>query len=85
MNTDEHAGRAAVEAGAQKVAAAAPNPPSYVLCTGRVSVVIRRLIHHSWAGTNWKGSAGQGPAISHKTGTRPTGFSYVLSISSLPK
>jgi hypothetical protein len=34
-----------------------------VLRTGRISVVIRRLVHHSWAGTSWKGSAGQGPAI----------------------
>jgi hypothetical protein len=58
-----------------------------VLRTGCVSVVIRRLVHHSWygparegpswAGTNWKGSAGQGSAMSHETGTRPKGFSYV--------
>jgi hypothetical protein len=44
-----------------------------MLRTGRVSVVIRRLVHYSWyepagerpsrAGTVWKGSAGQGPAI----------------------
>src|SRR5271154_3984708 len=43
-----------------------------MLRTGRVSVVIRRLVHHSWygpagerlswAGTSWKGSAGQEPA-----------------------
>jgi hypothetical protein len=48
-----------------------------VLRTGRASVVIRRLVHHSWygpaggglswAGTSWKGSAGQGPAMSHET------------------
>jgi hypothetical protein len=31
----------------------------------------------SWVGTSWKGSAGQGPAISDETGTRPKGFSYV--------
>ena len=46
---------------------------SSMLRTGRVSMVIRRLVHHgwyvpagerpSWAGTNWKGLAGQGPAI----------------------
>jgi hypothetical protein len=45
----------------------------HVLRTSRVSVVIRRFVHHSWygpagerpsqAGTSWKGSAGQGPAI----------------------
>jgi hypothetical protein len=28
-------------------------------------------------GTSWKGSAGQGPAMSYETGTRLTGFSYV--------
>jgi hypothetical protein len=27
--------------------------------------------------TSWKGSAGQGPAISYETGTRPKGFSHV--------
>jgi len=43
-----------------------------LLRTGRVSVAIRRLVRLSW-----RGSAGQGPAISYETGTRPTGFSYV--------
>src|SRR5580700_4283524 len=48
-------------------------PRCLLLRTGRVSVVIRKLVHHSWygparerpsrAGTSWKGSAGQGPAI----------------------
>jgi hypothetical protein len=60
---------------------------SNLLRAGHVSVVIRRLVHHrwygpagerlSWAGTSWNGSAGQGPAMSHETGTRPKGFSYV--------
>jgi hypothetical protein len=46
---------------------------SKVLRVGRVSVAIRKLVHYSWygpagerpswAGTNWKGSAGQGSAI----------------------
>ena len=45
----------------------------YLLRVGRVSVAIRKLVHYSWygpagerpswAGTNWKGSAGQGSAI----------------------
>jgi hypothetical protein len=48
-----------------------------VLRIGRVSVAIRRLVHPSWVGTRRKGPAGQGPAISYETGTRPTGFSYV--------
>jgi hypothetical protein len=58
-----------------------------MLRAGRVSVVIRRLVHDSWyglagerpgwAGTNWKGSAGQGLAISHETVTRLAGFSCV--------
>src|SRR5271170_8078163 len=48
-----------------------------LLRTGRVSVTIRRLVHLSWLGTSWKGTAGQGPAISHETGTRPKGVSYV--------
>ena len=53
-----------------------------ILRTGHVSVVIRRLVHHSWYGPagerpSWKGSAGQGPTISRETGTRPKGFSYV--------
>jgi 2,4-dienoyl-CoA reductase-like NADH-dependent reductase (Old Yellow Enzyme family) len=44
-----------------------------LLRTSRVSVVIRKLVHHSWYGpagerpirveTSWKGSAGQEPAI----------------------
>jgi hypothetical protein len=45
---------------------------SDLLRTGRVSVVIRWLVRHSWYGP-----AGQEPAISHETGTRPAGFSYV--------
>jgi hypothetical protein len=58
-----------------------------VLRTGRVSVVIHRLVHLSWygpagerlsrAGTSWKGLAGQGPAISYETSTRLTGVSCV--------
>src|ERR1700755_1989611 len=28
----------------------------------------------SWVGTSWKGSAGQGPAISDETGARPRVF-----------
>jgi hypothetical protein len=58
-----------------------------MLRTGRVSVVVRRLVHHSWygpagarpswAGTSWNGSAGQGPAISHEAGTLPRVFPYV--------
>jgi hypothetical protein len=47
------------------------------LRTGRVSVVIRRLVHHNWAETSWKGSARQRPAISYETSARPIGFSYV--------
>jgi hypothetical protein len=39
----------------------------------------------SWAGTNWKGSAGQGPAISHETDTRPQGFSYVYKYQIAPQ
>ena len=47
--------------------------PAEVLRVGRVSVAIRKLVHYSWygpagerpswAGTNWKGLAGQGSAI----------------------
>jgi hypothetical protein len=47
------------------------------LRTGRVSVATRRLVHLSWVGASWEGTAGQGPAILHETGTRPKGFSYV--------
>jgi hypothetical protein len=31
----------------------------------------------NWVGSSWKGSAGQGPAISDEAGTRPKGVSYV--------
>jgi hypothetical protein len=58
-----------------------------VLRTGRISVVIRRLVYHSWyepagerpswAGTNWKGLAGQGPAIRTKQALDRKRFSYV--------
>jgi hypothetical protein len=41
------------------------------------SVGMDRLERLGWAGTSWKGLAGQGPAISYETGTRPIGFSYV--------
>jgi hypothetical protein len=53
-----------------------------VLRTGRLSVVIRRLVHHSWRETrpgrdqlerfSWTGAS-----YSLETGTRPTEFSYV--------
>jgi hypothetical protein len=69
-----------------------------LLRTGRVSVAIRRLVHHSWygpvgerlswAGTSWRGTAGQGPAtsISYETGTRPIGgFSYVYKYPLIPQ
>jgi hypothetical protein len=58
-----------------------------MLRTGRISVVIRRLVHHSWygparerpswTGTNWKGSAGQGPAIRAGRALVRQEFSYV--------
>jgi hypothetical protein len=58
-----------------------------MLRIGRVSVAIRRLVRLSWyglagerlswAGTSWRGLAGQGPAISYETGTRPIGIPYV--------
>jgi hypothetical protein len=61
--------------------------PIKVLRVGRVSVVIRRLVHYSWhgpagerprwAGTNWKGSAGEGPAIRTRQALDRKGFSYV--------
>ena len=46
-----------------------------LLRIGRVSVAIRRLT----AGMDQlkRGTAGQGPAISDETGTRPKRFSYV--------
>jgi hypothetical protein len=57
------------------------------LRTGRVSVVIRRLVHHSWYGPAGRETqlgrdqlerfSWTGTSYSHKTGTRPTRFSYV--------
>jgi hypothetical protein len=55
-----------------------------LLRTGRVSVVIRRLVHHSWAGTSWKGSAGQGLAISHETGEGGHGAAKPDGVPNLP-
>jgi hypothetical protein len=67
--------------------------PSMMLRTGRVSVVIRRLVHHSWyepagerhsrAGTNWKGSAGQGPAIRARQALDRQSSLIPISVSSL--
>jgi hypothetical protein len=54
----------------------------------RVSAAIRRFVHSyrlSWAGTSWRGTAGQGPAISHETGSRLTGFSYVYKYLLVPQ
>src|SRR5580698_108912 len=58
-----------------------------LLRVGRASVAIRRFVYHSWyepagerprwAGTNWKGSAGQGPAIRTRPALDRKGFSYV--------
>jgi hypothetical protein len=66
-----------------------------LLRTGRVSVVIRRLVHHSWyvpagerpspAGTGWKGSAGRGPAIRTRQALDRRYFPTSISISSLPR
>jgi hypothetical protein len=67
--------------------------PFSVLRTGRVSVVIRRLVHYSWyepagerprwEGTNWKGSAGQGPGI--RTRQALDRQSFLMSISIRPR
>jgi hypothetical protein len=66
-----------------------------VLRTGRVSVVIRGLVHHSWyvpaegrpswAGTSWKGSAGQGPAIRTRRAFAREEFSYVYKYLLVPQ
>ena len=60
---------------------------SQLLRVGRTSVAIRRFVYHSWyepagerarwAGTNWKGSAGQGPAIRTRQALDRKGFAYV--------
>ena len=66
-----------------------------VLRADRVSVAIRRLVHYSWygpagerprwAGTNWKGSAGQGPAIRTRQALVRQGFPMSISICSFPR
>jgi hypothetical protein len=51
--------------------------PPNLLRTGRVSVVIRWLIHHSWYGPAGGRSSRAGTSYLHETGARPTRFSHV--------
>jgi|SRR5271170_6120446 hypothetical protein len=60
-----------------------------VLRVGRVSVAIRRFIHHSWyepAGerSSWAGTAGQGPAIRTRQVLDRQGFLMSITICSSP-
>src|SRR5256885_13429517 len=65
-----------------------------LLRVGRVSVAIRRLVHHSWygpagerpswAGTSWTGTAGQGPAIRTRQALDRQGFLMCISILLVP-
>jgi hypothetical protein len=69
--------------------------PTSLLRTGRVSVVIRRLVHHSWyelagerlswAGTSWKGLAGRDQLDPTRQVLDRRGFLMSISISSLPR
>src|SRR5271168_2948440 len=56
-------------------------------------LVIRRLVHHSWygpaverpwAGTSWKGTAGQGPAIRSRQALDRQDFPMSISIDRPP-